>query len=503
MLRQHPVELLHARAERQFLDLVSRQSTTPEEAAIHYTARYGRAPPPGYDKWVEYALAYGSPIIDDFDILYEGLDPFYSMSAQHIRGLTHRTMQLSQETDKGIFGICTFVDGEFTQGTNCKESWAGEMMMVLGDAALQVPNVDLFINFLDEPSVLPTALDDSSALTVINRDHRPLGKFVTAACNRVGRRILRTKNRDERIPTLGLPFVLDVDDEKDVCLHPSYTDMHGIFLSPDTFRHIPVRVPMLTAGAPHPFSDIIFPSPQYTWKKNRYNPKTDKTWEEKENSVYWTGRTTGGHATADEASWRSSHRQRLVTMIRNEHTHNFTYLDKKFGLYRRHQSTSLNKTLYNVRLTATVQCDLEVCGLEEEAFAPMYEDEWSAPFNYRILIDIDGNAYANRFYRLLGTDSVPLKISIFREWHDDRLVPWLHYIPVSQSMEELPELVNFLVKTEEGQKISRRVAKAGQSWSEKSLNMVQQGIYLYRLMLEMAWLMNETRPVEWEDAPYS
>ncbi len=78
-----------------------------------------------------------------------------------------------------------------------------------------------------------------------------------------------------------------------------------------------------------------------------------------------------------------------------------------------------------------------------------YEDR-SAPFEYRYLIDIDGNAYANRFYRLLGSDSVPLKITIFKEWHDDRLIPWLHYIPVSQSMEEIPELTRFLISNRVG-----------------------------------------------------
>ncbi len=168
-------------------------------------------------------------------------------------------------------------------------------------------------------------------------------------------------------------------------------------------------------------------------------------------------------------------------------------MKKSYGFYRPYKSRALDDSLYHVRLTAAIQCDPEGCDAQKNYFGPFQYEDRSAPFEYRYLIDIDGNAYANRFYRLLGSDSVPLKITIFKEWHDDRLIPWLHYVPISQSMEEMPELIRFLITTESGQTISRNIAKAGQAWSDRAVNVVQQGVYLYRLMLELAWLQDECR----------
>jgi hypothetical protein len=92
---------------------------------------------------------------------------------------------------------------------------------------------------------------------------------------------------------------------------------------------------------------------------------------------------------------------------------------------------------------------------------PVTPDSELTPYSYRYLLDIDGNSYSGRFYRFLASRNVPLKISIFREWHDERLVPWYHYIPVSQSMDELPELIRFLATTREREEIRRRIAVAG------------------------------------------
>jgi hypothetical protein len=151
--------------------------------------------------------------------------------------------------------------------------------------------------------------------------------------------------------------------------------------------------------------------------------------------------------------------------------------------------------LFDVALTKVVGCaDDSVCDAMNSFFdTPREADPESKAFRYRFLLDIDGNSYSGRFYRFLASRSVPLKISIFREWHDERLIPWLHYVPVSQSMEELPELIRFLATTAEGQKISHRIAEAGREWYFRALTPPHQGIYLYRLMLELAWLHNSSR----------
>jgi len=62
---------------------------------------------------------------------------------------------------------------------------------------------------------------------------------------------------------------------------------------------------------------------------------------------------------------------------------------------------------------------------------------------------------------LLGSRSVVLKQTLFKEWHDDRLVPWVHYVPVSLEMKELPKTMRYLVMTKKGAAVSMRIAEQG------------------------------------------
>ena len=97
-------------------------------------------------------------------------------------------------------------------------------------------------------------------------------------------------------------------------------------------------------------------------------------------------------------------------------------------------------------------------------------------------------------YQLLASKSVVLKQTLLREWHDDRLVPWAHYVPVSQSLEELPELVSYSTTSERGQRKAKEIADLGREWHAKAFREVDLSIYVYRLLLEMARLQDPKRP---------
>jgi hypothetical protein len=108
-------------------------------------------------------------------------------------------------------------------------------------------------------------------------------------------------------------------------------------------------------------------------------------------------------------------------------------------------------------------------------------------------MDVDGNSFSARFYRLLGSRSVVLKQTLFEEWHDDRLVPWVHYIPVSMNMHELPEVVRWLALTPEGHRAAEEMAGRGREWRERSLGSEHRRIWLWRCVLEYARVMDVGR----------
>jgi hypothetical protein len=104
----------------------------------------------------------------------------------------------------------------------------------------------------------------------------------------------------------------------------------------------------------------------------------------------------------------------------------------------------------------------------------------------KIVLDIDGNGISGRLYGLLRSTSAVMRQSIFREWHDERLVPWLHYIPLSMDMSELAEITRFLLEDDAGMNIMKLIADAGREWSKKVLRKEDMQIYMFRLLLEMA-----------------
>lgn len=109
----------------------------------------------------------------------------------------------------------------------------------------------------------------------------------------------------------------------------------------------------------------------------------------------------------------------------------------------------------------------------------------AAPFHSTLAFDLDGNGISGRFYKLLASRSAVLKQTVLREWHDERLVSWVHYIPVSMSMEELPEIVAFLTETPLGRERARRIGEQGRRWMGEGMRVEDRAVYVLRLLLEV------------------
>lgn len=500
----HPVTLLHNRATSFFTSLLTHQSTTLPAAIAAYHHRYSQPPPPGFSEWFAYAQSVQSPIIDDFDTLDDGIRPFFSWTPSQVRDVMAKAVQLDTN---GNAKLLRFGGGEFVKkgDEEWNQGWVDGMMRQLGDAVSGVPNVTALFNFWDEPSVLPVIdeyEDDAEVIHYNKMSGRPLGPAVRQACElgsnarakHTARKAMAWDGAGDAVDTIGIPFVTSIEDAKDICAHPEYANLHGLLISPPTLFHMPVLVPMLSQAAPLPFQDILMPAGPH----GGGFPVDKIAWEEKESALFWAGKSTGSRALdEDENTWRQSHRQRAVLFGNHvDHSREYTYLKPiSKGGYEPYTSRNFVKGMFDLSITGTVQCPDKTCKAQQEVFGPLQPSSDQEPFKYKFALDIDGNSYTGRYYRLLASNSAVLKMTILREWHDDRLVPWLHYIPVSQSLDEMAELMRFLTTTEEGQEVGRKIAEAGREWYHRALGPVHQGVYLYRLFLEMAWLQDDRRQV--------
>jgi hypothetical protein len=60
-------------------------SSNLRTAVEEYRQRYGREPPPHFDKWFEFAKSKDAVIIDDYDQIYHDLLPFWGVRPSDIR----------------------------------------------------------------------------------------------------------------------------------------------------------------------------------------------------------------------------------------------------------------------------------------------------------------------------------------------------------------------------------------------------------------------------------
>lgn len=493
--QMHPVELLIQNAKRDFAALCRNQSQSLDAAQREYHRRYNQQPPPGFGTWYEFAKAHHSPMIDDFDMIYDTVSPFWKLSGEEfLEVITHAQNKVDAD-----MWFCT-VFGEKAK-VQCEHPWRkfdrhlqDFLIKTLGGLRGISSEARFLVNHLDEPRVIipPQLTKDQNGRWKYNLTDisgKPVWNALTKFCNFEGNTSITRS--ESQIETFGLPLVTNTLSAMDLCQHPEYSTSHGLVMSPVSFPLLEGFVPVLSTGAPSTMGDILFPSPAYAASEFQYDETRDVEWDQKRNNLYWAGSTTGGFAGNDQ--WPNFHRHRFVRLAQNLDRREHSYLTEKDGMISRVKSTFLNSRLFDVAFTRILHCKLKYCRDQHAYFDIKHWADKDEAFRSRLVFDIDGNGISGRYYKLLASKSVPLKQTILREWHDDRLMPWVHYIPVSQSMEELPDLVLYLTSTEAGQRQAKEIATQGREWFFKSFRPIDLTIYMYRLMLELARLQDPSR----------
>ncbi|GKT48703.1 beta-1,2-xylosyltransferase 1 [Colletotrichum spaethianum] len=509
----HPVEFLSRVANASFDNMLKSQSKNYTAAHKEYQRRYGLEPPPGFEAWYEFATANQSPVIDDFDSIFNTLSPFLDVSGEEVV----ETIQDAYHAPGSDLWLCSFSGAQAE--TRCEHAYrtfdrhiASSFNSRLGDLyGVSIPDIKFLVNHLDEPRVLVPSPSTRSArgghifgserFRLKNLSGRPVEDEVMKYCEsqryvfpQYGNGTASAGN--VRVETCGLPFVADSTSAARLCQYPSQSALHGLIARPQSFRLIEGLVPVLSTGSLATMGDILFPSPAYMEDEFTYDEHNDFEWSKKRNNVYWAGSSTGG--LASDEGWRNYQRQRFVALAQNlqkPEKQEHVYLRQIDGVVERVTSSFLNSRLYDVAFTRIFQCGRAQCRDQKSYFNLRSWANKDEALRSRLVFDVDGNGISGRYYKLLASKSTPLKHTLLREWHDDRLVPWVHYVPVSLGMEELPELVTYLTMTEAGQRRAQEIAGQGRDWYSEAFREVDLTIYIYRLLLEMARLQDPKRKV--------
>ncbi|KAG9565867.1 glycosyltransferase family 90 protein, partial [Aureobasidium melanogenum] len=276
--------------------------------------------------------------------------------------------------------------------------------------------------------------------------------------------------------------------------------------------------PVFSQSKVHGYNDIMYPSAWNYMDKAKYDPNDehpDLAWDDKQRTLFWRGGTSEG-VSSFTGAWKGMARQRFMHLANNIAStlpaqpvllpYPFASKRKKLAYVDVPASELTKHVSVDVKLVEhIVRCGGIDCEDQEQHFAPMvpptdFQSHWS----YRYLLDLDGAAFSGRFIPFLQSRSLPFKAALFREWWDDRLTPWLHFVPLDLRGHGFwATLVYFMglegkvqgkqVMLPAHDKQGQYIAEAGREWSNKVLRKEDMEIYMFRLLLEWGRITDDKR----------
>lgn len=478
----HPIDFLIRDAKTQHNSWL-KQATTSfalDQAIVEYQRRYRRVPPPGYDKWYQYATTASSAVIDDFDSMHQELAPFWAISASDIRQKTAEI--LSDEWNEVAKMLIRGGKAEISPDVKPTHRWMMEgVQAMVQDFAQWLPDMDLAFNINDEPRVaIPFdrmnkfreaeraqprqskpvnswSSDRASQWTTSEAirpftDHsftRTFHRFGSIACSP------SSLARQHRIwdPSSYYPsfasrhsmsgFLSNWTLSASPCHQPDLANLHGLYLSPAAFKPSTSLYPVFSQSKPSGFADILYPSPWNYMEKAKYEPSTehpDPHFTEKAHSLFWRGATSEG--VARFGFWKGMTRQRAVHLANNlttpdrvpmllphpTRTAAYLHTDVPSPML---EHIGLNITDIHI-VSSIARCWDNDCDDQDREFSPQSipQSPFQAHWKYKYLLDLDGAGFSGRFLPFLHSRSLPFKAALFREWYDSRLTAWKHFVPL-------------------------------------------------------------------------
>lgn len=526
--RVHPVDELVRSAEASWLATFQQQSQSLETAVAEYRRRYGISPPPNFDKWYEFAKRKNVQLIDEYDTIHHALLPFWALPPATVRARVREACGFGPNNL-----MCLLVrDGKAAHVEGGQE-WLQQAAVGMMEQFVQfLPDMDLAFNVHDEPRVVVPHDELSRLVQIAVGERLPAALANLAPRNAFSPRPADVKN-SKRIaevkatrfnvfahqPTwipsrlscspesparclddfacgdnltayaLGeLGFVYNHTAFSDVCNSPSFATSHGFFDRPNAFNVVHDLFPIFSQSKMSSFQDILYPSPWYWYGKVSYDQKRDLDWKAKITSLWWRGSTTGGFSR--DGGWRRQHRQLLVKKLNAlDNAKVLTNINKDDAeavpeWTARDVPRQDYKQAMDVHFSHVGQCDPGDCDAQREFFDIAPPADQQDAWKYRYLLDVDGNAFSGRFYAFLRSHSLTFKMAVFREWHEDWIKPWVHYIPLSLRGDEALETVRYLSAEQEGKQQAVRMAESSREWAGQVLRNEDLEAWFFRLLLE-------------------
>lgn len=543
----HRIKRLIKDARRIHEARLEEQPTGLAVAASRYRERRGRHPPPGFDAWFRYAVSRDALIPESFfDRIYQDLAPFWALDGNetaHRASSWHHVVRVRNGT------------AFFTGHVKGRVPWMQLWTDLVAEAAPHLPDVDMPINMMDESRLLVPweEIDRYVAEERRMRSIAPLGQVARSYTGLEEIDELRNSStpyepqwltsdfwaiaRDTCSPTaparlltspadlaqsplfpdqaLSHPdyaergYVRNFTASMDACIQPWLRDTHGSFIEPVSIKSTKELIPIFGGSKIHNMNnDILIPGAMYTTDDPMYSGGKEHgpRWERKLTGIVWRGVASGGRNRA--GSWSHFHRHRLVEMLNattvarmeREHARAATFEMPPASIYsfprrKKGQLAGWLDEIADAGFTELLCHPRDDCSYVEPYLSPVPGMPMAEQYRYKFMPDVDGNSFSARFRGFMRSTSMPIKATVYAEWHDDRLQPWVHFVPMTNTFQDLYGILDFFTRDRAGDEAARRIAAQGMDWAARVLRKEDMMLYVWRLLLEFARICDEKRDV--------
>ncbi|KAI9900197.1 hypothetical protein N3K66_004459 [Trichothecium roseum] len=539
---RHPVKQLMKEARERHQATLSKRSFDLGAAAARYRERRGRHPPPGFDQWFEAAAGQRAVVVEDFfDRIYKDLTPFWALEPETLRERAHSWPWVVRIRNGTAHG-----DGDVKGLVPWLKHWTG----LVGEFAEYLPDVDMPINYMDEPRIavpfdvvnrlvaeaestklMPEAgqvkseytrgldyLDENKPAPYEPQWFGPDSAYWDVFVKTCGEdtpawgvEAVRDFTQPAEFPPSGWSpeyseagYVRNWTAAMDPCLQPHLRQLHGTFVEPISLKSTPELIPLFGGSKLPTNNEILIPGAMYLTKDEFYSggeSNRGPKWAQKKDGLVWRGDGSGGRTKPE--TWHHFQRHRLVQMLNattvaeaeaspGRRTDAFELPNP--ATYPQSAASSLSGWISSLADAGFVHfCFPHRCDWGRSYFSEVRPVPMKRQYAHKLLPDVDGNSFSARFRAFLRSSSAPLKSTIYAEWHDDRLVPWVHFIPMDNTFRDLYGLLGFFASGDEGDAAARYVAETGMAWSDEVLRREDMGLYVWRLLLEWARVCDEDR----------
>ncbi|KAK0731374.1 glycosyltransferase family 90 protein [Lasiosphaeris hirsuta] len=555
----HPLERLvyDARVEAGRWVVHATTSNSLVVAVQEYKERHnGREPPPKFDIWYQFAKDRKSPIMDHFAQMERDIIPFWGITPEKIREDTRR---VASEPDIAIIKIQNGTANHKVPADSPHKAVIDNLAKMIKTFAEHLPDFEFAVNMNSRPRVLAPwedvrrftvagrqkgltrmlsrrsvpveneALPTSSATpdsVITRKDFTTVRAFreMTALTCPPGTRTRSGAHWDVRdfCSSCADPHSQGTQDLRDwplsqeLCHQSDLLRLHGFHMTPPELRPMQELLPVFSASKTGSYSDILIPLHHTDERPSG----SDRAFEMKRQGLFWRGSLDSHLAGSNSHELlRGGHQERLVHLANNASSADKTTIllpsstDTDRFACEEVSTAELNALLpIDIGFTQSTckDCDDEVARREFGVKPKADQDAAEAQLMHQYVLVVDTNdGPPQDLLPILRSASAPFQASIFKEWYSERLMAWIHFVPVDLRFHALHSTLAYFTgfnnnnqkdmvngrkvkmapRLEEG----RWIAEQGRRWANTAIRREDMEIYLFRLLLEWGRVVDNRR----------